>query len=209
MTEAERYEKSVYRPNNKKGKKRNPQEEWMDLIQRAAGGNAAPDHLKQFLTNLAMLDNVPRKEKQFRNFTSNSLNHLRGGRGDTVGEVYKYLSNMRQTENDARKLVQEKEAATKKAEEERKQQEKEASAETLSSTDEQQQLPSAKKVTKTMKKIVKKEKGSIKFKLLRSRVSEALGLDKSMQKKLKKMLKSELESSDNKIRLEGKLVKLE
>lgn len=208
MTEAERYEKTLYRPNNKKGKKRNPQEEWMDLIQRA-GGNAAPDHLKQFLTNLAMLDNVPRKEKQFRNFTSNSLNHLRG-RGDIVGEVYKYLSNMRQTENDARKLVQEKEAAAKKAEDERKQQEKEAA--TSSSTEEQQQqqqLPSAKKVTKTMKKIVKKEKGSIKFKLLRSRVSEALGLDKSMQKKLKKMLKSELQSSDTKIRLEGKLVKLE
>lgn len=62
MTEAERYEKSVYRPSKKQ--KRNPQEEWMNLIQR--GASEAPVKLRSSIGRLTDLGNVPRKEKQFR-----------------------------------------------------------------------------------------------------------------------------------------------
>ena len=92
MSESQRYEQTrgdqfnnshTQNGNGKKAKKQSPQEAWMALIQRASQ-SASPD-LKHYMNQISMLDNVPRKEKQFRNFTSNSLN-LRGRQATTVVE---------------------------------------------------------------------------------------------------------------------------
>ena len=90
MTEVERYEKRAPKKNGKVP----PQQLWMDLIADAI--DTAPAHLKHHLRDMASLDNVPRKEKPFRNFTSNSLN-LRGKNGDaTVSEIWSYLKEIRE-----------------------------------------------------------------------------------------------------------------
>ena len=90
LTEVERYEKRAPKKNGKVP----PQQMWMNLIADAI--NTAPGHLKHHLHAMASLDNVPRKEKAFRNFTSNSLN-LRGKSGEaTVSEIWIFLSDLRE-----------------------------------------------------------------------------------------------------------------
>jgi hypothetical protein len=106
ITEAERYEKkplSTYNNN----KKRNPQQEWMDIVESCTA--TAHGHLRNYMQTMATLDNIPRKEKQFRNFTANSLN-LRGKNELIVGELWKVLFEERQRRQEAKqkeeKLVQ-------------------------------------------------------------------------------------------------------
>jgi hypothetical protein len=91
VTEVERYEKRD--PNGGKIKV-TPQQAWMDLITSSV--DTAPPNLKDFMIQMTHLDNVPRKEKQFRNFTSNSLN-LRGNknRDSIVGEIWGFLKCLR------------------------------------------------------------------------------------------------------------------
>lgn len=77
MTEAERYEKTVYRGpkkgdvNAKSSKKMSKQERWLQCVSDAA--ETAPAELRPHFERMAMLDNVPFKPKQFRNFAMNSL----------------------------------------------------------------------------------------------------------------------------------------
>ena len=248
ITEAERYEKSVYRPNNNtgKGRKRNPQEEWMDLIARAASNVASSSSspsssssssntilLQHQLKTLAGLGNVPRKEKQFRNFAANSLN-LGGNKHqmDALDQVWAYLNAMRNAENDVRKKqeAKDKEAAEERKRNEMEEREKNKTNDIDSDDDDDDdsknncdisvvvdkpvpQLLSSKVVRKAVKKILKKENKCIKIKLLRSKLCDALGLDNksSLQKKqLKKMLQKELggAAQDSKIKVDGKMVQL-
>jgi hypothetical protein len=81
-------------PNGGKKAKVTPQQAWMDLITSSV--ESAPPNLRDFMQALTHLDNVPRKEKQFRNFASNSLN-LRGNKnGDSiVGEIWGLLKRLR------------------------------------------------------------------------------------------------------------------
>ncbi|CEG40774.1 Cell growth-regulating nucleolar protein [Plasmopara halstedii] len=74
ISEAEKYEKTLYQGDkNKKssGKKKTPQERWMDVVQSAT----CPEDRKvqDVLTRIAGYDNVPRKKNKFVNFVSNSL----------------------------------------------------------------------------------------------------------------------------------------
>jgi hypothetical protein len=217
MTEAERYEKSLYRPS-KKQQKRNPQEQWMDLIERSVENS--PADLKSYMAHLASLGNVPRKEKQFRNFTANSLN-LRGKQSDTVNQIWKFLTQTRERErlesqpaedNNSRPQEEEEEEGVKPQHQEQHQshlarpnnQEKDG---VTAPNNSEKEAISPQKVRKTMRKILKQEK-IIKVRLLRAKVRKALGLDKSLNKKLKKLLKTELEADESKIKLDGKLVKL-
>lgn len=179
----------------------------MDLIEESAVD--APPGLKPHLELLATLGNVPRKEKQFRNFTANSLN-LRGRNESIVNDVWKHLSALRQKENDARKKVEDAKKAEDAIEKQRKEEEEaEQKAKEEPSDDESKnELPSSKKLRKTVKKILKKEKSSVKIKLLRTKVCDELGLDKSLKKKLKKFLKAELQADDSKIKIDGELVQL-
>lgn len=90
VTEVERYEKRAPKKNGKVP----PQQLWMSLI--ADSVHQAPRQLKHYLLTMATLDNVPRKEKPFRNFTANSLN-LRGKSGETtVSEIWNYLKDLRE-----------------------------------------------------------------------------------------------------------------
>jgi cell growth-regulating nucleolar protein len=212
ITEAERYEKSVYRPHAK-GKKRNPQEEWMDLIERASA--IAPMGMQQQLQSLASMGNVPRKEKQFRNFATNSLN-LRGKQAtDFLDQIWKFLNEMRNKENDARKeqMAKEKELddARKRKEKEELEAQEKAAKENIGANSPRDankpELPCSKTVRKTMKKILKKAT-VIKVTRLRKMVCEALGIDKSLQKKLKKMIRKELDADDAKIKVDGKMIQL-
>jgi hypothetical protein len=176
----------------------------MELIEASA--NDAPPGLKDHLVHLASLGNVPRKEKQFRNFTANSLN-LRGRQESVVSDVWKHLSALRQKETDARKKIED----AKKAQEAIKKQKQEEEAQERKAeedAEDQKALPSSRKLRKTVKKILKKEKSSVKIKLLRTKVFDELGLDKSLKKKLKKLLEAELNADDSKIKVDGKLVQL-
>mmetsp|Transcript_38355 Transcript_38355/g.43792 ORF Transcript_38355/g.43792 Transcript_38355/m.43792 type:complete len:258 (-) Transcript_38355:76-849(-) len=197
ITEAERYEKSVYRPPNNKKQKKNPQEVWMNLLQQCTETADAPQSIRCSLQRLADMGNVPRKEKQFRNFVANSLN-LRGGRqqqSNHVNDLWNLLSERRNKE-----ILMEK----KKREEEEK---------ILKHKEEEQKLSvektslSSKQVRKTARKILKKSSSSsMKMKHLRNKVLETLGLEKSQQKKLKKILQNEL--GTKKFKIDGKMVKL-
>jgi cell growth-regulating nucleolar protein len=96
VTEAERYEKSVYKgpkKNEIKGRKLTPQEIWNAIISDAC--EKAPSNLKEHMQLLSSYDNVPRKEKPFRNFSANSLK-LRGSSGEaTITSIWQHLNNVR------------------------------------------------------------------------------------------------------------------
>jgi hypothetical protein len=119
VTEVERYGGSD--PNGGKKAKVTPQQAWMDLITSSV--DSAPPNLRDFMQALTHLDNVPRKEKQFRNFASNSLN-LRGNKnGDSiVGEIWGLLKRLRDEQVKAKaevaaKVLAKKNIAKAKAEE--------------------------------------------------------------------------------------------
>ena len=93
----------------KSKKKQSPQEAWMDLLQSSveSAPPAIQSHLRHMVTTL---DNIPRKEKQFRNFAMNSLNLGRGAQASQVLDaIWKHLSQQRG------KQKQEREAATNAA----------------------------------------------------------------------------------------------
>lgn len=75
----------------KEGVKYTPQEAWMNVIRSSIDN--APAGILASLTLLGTLDNVPRKEKQFRNFTSNSL-RLRHNNA-LVGKLWDHLLQTR------------------------------------------------------------------------------------------------------------------
>jgi hypothetical protein len=110
VTEVERY--GMGDPNGGKKAKVTPQQAWMDLITSSV--DSAPPNLRDFMQALTHLDNVPRKEKQFRNFASNSLN-LRGNKnGDSiVGEIWGLLKRLRDEQVKAKAEVQAKVLAKK------------------------------------------------------------------------------------------------
>eukprot|EP00547_Thalassionema_nitzschioides_P003025 CAMPEP_0194206582 /NCGR_PEP_ID=MMETSP0156-20130528/5566_1 /TAXON_ID=33649 /ORGANISM="Thalassionema nitzschioides, Strain L26-B" /LENGTH=263 /DNA_ID=CAMNT_0038933133 /DNA_START=29 /DNA_END=820 /DNA_ORIENTATION=- len=211
MTEAERYEKSVYRPPKKQ--KRNPQEQWMDLIER--GASEAPVNLRISIQRLTDLGNVPRKEKQFRNFAANSLN-LRGKQVEIVSQIWNFLSGLREKENAEKKRLNEvdKDENQKENESEGKKEHcKEKDAKSSNGNEnyiekESKDDLSSKRVRKTAKKILKKGKSSMKLKHLRSEVCKALGLDKNLQKRLKKMLEIEIGADDSRFKVDGKMISL-
>lgn len=70
VSEAEKYEKALYKPKNGKAAKKDPQAEWTELIEKAA---AAGGKNAELLGRLVGYTNVPRKLKPFMNFAKNSL----------------------------------------------------------------------------------------------------------------------------------------
>lgn len=71
VSEAQKYEGSLYKP---KQQKLNPQEAWMEVVQKASEmASTAPHNVSQHLSRLAELSNIPRNRKKFANFVSNSM----------------------------------------------------------------------------------------------------------------------------------------
>lgn len=199
-----------------------PQEMWNHTIQIAA--EQAPPTLKSYMDQLAMLENVPRKEKQFCNFTVNSL-RLKGPRGDKVkSEIWAHLVKVRDEEKKRKEEDENKwksskdevevsdsstksEAKTVSASSDDEPSNKESSADKSPSTD----LPTEKVVTKAMKKTLKKAPNKqLKFKALRKQVQESLSIktDKAGKKKWKKLLQQCVDANPSKLVVDGKVVKL-
>ncbi|KAL3944279.1 MAG: hypothetical protein SGBAC_001624 [Bacillariaceae sp.] len=221
MTEAERYEGKLYKP-----KKKNPQEEWMDIVESCA--QSAPAHLKNYLQNMTELDNIPRKEKQFRNFTMNSLN-LRGRGEGIVGEVWNLLKEERE-KRVAVKLAEEKkqqeEKRRKKEEEEKKQPKKAVPDDSDSDSDDgdvknskeqkKESPPKSsdsvdkKQVKKLVKKALKKAPNrKMKLKSLRKQLESEMRLSKKAKKMLKEFVMQVPSSKKSKILIDGKMISME
>ncbi|KAL7542754.1 hypothetical protein ACHAXR_012822 [Thalassiosira sp. AJA248-18] len=237
ISEAERYEKTIYRGTRKldesgtghrdqqqqrKTKKLTPQEAWNQTIQVAA--ETAPPSLKSHMDQLAMLENVPRKEKQFRNFTVNSL-RLRGPSGEKAkNDIWALLVKVREDEKKRKeeednKKQQSKPAAKKEeskprtasvSEEDDGSSSNSNSNKNSSTTD--LPLPSEKTVTKAMKKALKKAPNKqLKFKALRKQVQESLLIKDNKggkKKEWKKLLQECLDANPKRLVLDGKIVTL-
>jgi hypothetical protein len=206
-----------HRNKQQQGKKLTPQEAWNQTIQIAA--DTAPSSLKAYMEQLTLLENVPRKEKQFRNFTVNSL-RLKGPGGEKVkGEIWALLVKVRD-EDKKKKEEANKTKQQKALENDEECMPTESKSNAVSSSDGEQSnnssaqtndLPSEKAVTKAAKRALKKApKKQLKFKALRKRVKESLSFktDKSGDKRFKKLLKHCVEANAKTLAIDGKTVTL-
>ena len=156
---------------------------------------------------MASLDNIPRKEKQFVNFASNSL-QLRGYNKKIVDEIWICLRQERE------KRIAEREKLQLAEKEKREQEEKEVSDakseekdhEKISNNDHDQKID-AKKVKKITKKTLKKAPNrSMRIKDLRRVLGKELGLPESAKKCLKMVLLETANTSKDKIKIDGKII---
>lgn len=208
MTEAERYEKSIYKgpkKNDTKGRKMTPQETWNAVISDAC--ETAPPNLKEYMQLLSSYDNVPRKEKPFRNFSANSLK-LRGASGEaTITSIWTHLNSIRsehqknaesstkQEESKPQPLVEQSDVVAEKIP---------TSKVTVSEEKNGGNVESAKKglkktVAKSMKKVLKKAPNkALKIKELRKAIqSKMTELNEHFDKEeLKKLMKEAIDASD-------------
>lgn len=70
VSEAEKYEKSLY----KKNEKLSPQDAWMQAIAISiSDAVSAPADIQKYLPRLSEFNNIPRNKKKFGNFLANSL----------------------------------------------------------------------------------------------------------------------------------------
>lgn len=178
----------------------------MDLI--AESVEKAPAHLKHYLNIMVNLDNVPRKEKPFRNFTSNSLG-LRGkNNADTiVAEIWEHLKGLREEQLKARaaakpppapkkevtKAPQDDSSSCSSSDDEDEAKKEPAKAEPKPVVEHHEPKTDAKSVKKAMKKVLKKTKDrSLSVKNLRKAVLQHLGMPKSDKSALKKLVKQNL-----------------
>ena len=187
----------------------------MDLI--VAASSTAPVSIRQYMEMLASLDNVPRKPKQFRNFTANSLN-LRGKQAtDVVDSLWNHLSELRAKEQEAKTREEDEQKSCKEHEEKEAKNteskdcgsEKSNTMGTISNMTESKGKDislSPKKVKKAMKKVLKKAPGrKMKLKELRRAVRSYLECGHLGKLIVKQMIGEQLVESDR-IKVEGKLV---
>lgn len=213
ITESERYEGKFA----KKSKKRNPQEEWMDIVHCCASSESLPLHLQSHFQTMTTLDNIPRQQKKFTNFAGNSLGLRGGGTTKLVNEIWEVLK----TEKDKRQIEKEKiekvkkeqqEAAKKKKEQEQKKivSEDDSDSDDDESEKEEDRID-PKSVQKAVKKVLKKAPNkSMKKKALRKVLLEKLGLkEKKDKKRLKKMLEdAPTYFKTDKLKVDGKIITL-
>lgn len=217
ISEAERYEKTAAKP---KKAKRNPQQEWMDIVETCA--SSAPCHLRDHLLAMSNLDNIPRKEKQFVNFASNSLK-LRGSNKSVVNEIWSHLRQERERriaeKEKNEKIEKEKQQPQEKAAPHHAEEEKIPSEKVVPNLSENEKFPSAcssnthenvidkKKLKKITKRALKKAPNrSMRMKELRKILKKELGLPKITKKQLNLILIETAETSKNRIKIDGKLM---
>ena len=206
MTEAERYEGAAAKP---KKTKRNPQQEWMDIVETCT--SSAPAHLRHYMQTMSSLDNIPRQEKKFVNFASNSLG-LRGSNKKVVDEIWSHLRQERERRM-AEKAKNEQIEKEKKKEQEKsvpvtKSEEKEVPSISSDSQTSEDSIDT-KKVKKITKKTLKKApKQSMKMKKLRKIIRKEMGLPDAAEKRLKSILIDTAKTSKDRIKIDGKLIVL-
>jgi len=213
ITEAERYEKTAAKP---KKTKRNPQEEWMDIVETCT--SSAPSHLRHHMQTMSSLDNIPRNEKKFVNFASNSLG-LRGSNKKIVDEIWSHLRQEKERrmagkqKNDLiekeKKEAQEKEKkeAQEKSAKAKKSEEKDDSSTSSCDSSSHDVSIDKKQVKKITKKTLKKAPNkSLAIKKLRKMIKKEMGLPKSAKKRLKSILLETAKMSKNRIKIDGKII---
>ena len=219
ITEAERYEK---KPIGGKPGKRNPQQEWMNIVESCA--DTCPGPLKNYMQTMTTLDNVPRQEKKFYNWAANSLN-LRGRNEVIAGQIFNVLKE----EREKRQIVKDQVKAQQEEQKKKAQEEAASKApapvesseddESDSDDDEKKKKADKKKaetkicpikVKKAMKKALKKAPNkAMKIKEMRKLLEEQLSIPKSAEKRLKEMVLQAPEISKSKIIVDGKIIKLQ
>ena len=204
----------------------------MDIVESCV--DTAPPHLRNYIQTMVGLGNVPRKEKQFRNFTSNSLN-LRGKNEAVVGQIWDVLQAEREKRQKSNEKVkqqqqqqqQELEQKTEPAEKQetrndlRVEESTKVSDEDIDADDgvrvknagkasaENESKIDVKKVKKAMKKALKKAPNRcMKVKEMRKFLLEQFDLPSSAKKRLKEMVLKAPELSKSKIVVDGKMVTL-
>eukprot|EP00978_Attheya_sp_CCMP212_P026927 scaffold89529_cov56-Attheya_sp.AAC.6 len=232
VTEAERYEKTVYRGPKKNGengnKKLSAQEAWVLLLSNA--GDTAPPSIQSHVEQLSILDNVPRKEKQFRNFIANSLRINK----TVVDDIWAHLSALREEEKKRREAQAT--ANTPKPSNPKSEPSIESTAvvETAKDGDTVDKKDSAsvdgemdsseteispKVVAKTMKKVLKKAPNrTMKVKELRRAIEtkilekkekrNAVKEQKRIKSELKRMILNQINDCSKQMKIEGNLVTL-
>lgn len=215
ITESERYEKKTAKTS-----KRNPQQEWMDVVRSCV--SSSPPHLRNYMQTMAGLDNIPRKEKQFRNLASNSLG-LRGSNGKIVDEIWNCLQNEREKRMAVKGQQQQQEDQKQKKQVQQELQED--TTEMSHNGDESSLNPKvdtlvsemgnaksigktdAKKVKSAAKKVLKKAPNrSMKTKELRKLLGKELP---SLAKdRLKELLADATKSTKSKLKVDGKMISL-
>lgn len=174
------------------------------------------------MTQLADLENVPRKEKPFRNFLTNSLK-LKGKSGEKAkAGMWALLVKIRNEERKKR----EGDSATAKTKQEGPKQEENKdetnNAEEISRSEparkldeaESSEMPSEKKLAKAMKKALKAAPNrELKFKSLRKQVQTSLALKvngKKREKEWKRLCNQCVKANPEKMTVDkyGKLVSL-
>lgn len=105
MSEAQRYQGALYQEKvrntvglplhnlQRQATKANPQDQWNALIEEAvSSANNAPATIRPYLSKLADFGNVPRNQKKFANFASNSLRIFSK---PIVDEIWKFLEALK------------------------------------------------------------------------------------------------------------------
>ena len=197
-------------------KKMSAQEAWTLLI--ADGVGTAPPAIRPNLERLAMLDNVPRKEKQFRNFAANSLSMRRSEAEEMAGEIWKHLSQLREEQKKAnedgrKKQEAEAEAKASKAEavkEEAKRGEGVEGSSSSSSSSESSEggdsRSESRRVSIAMTKLLKEApRKKMKVSKLGKKVKKELLL-KRKKKEMKVLLKQIIAASKSGMKIDGKRV---
>jgi hypothetical protein len=209
----ERYEKRVPTKNGKIP----PQQLWMDLL--AESVNTCPPHLKHHLQTMANLDNVPRKEKQFRNFTSNSLNLHKRESEAIVQEIWLYLKQLKDQQVLAKKetadeIERQKLAAVQSTKDDDLVQNEERNSTSLAIVESSTPIADvdakllAKAVEKAMRRVLKQQQNkSMQMKRLRKAVKKELATAKVGKDKLKELIKTS--ASTKGFVLESKTVRLQ
>ena len=217
MTEVERYET---KGKINKNIKVSPQQQWMDLLSSSL--DSCPAHLKPHLQIMASLDNVPRKEKQFRNFASNSL-HLHARESERLlSEIWKFLMDLKEQQRSNQQATQAKDPSTARdAADTSNVPETPLNDQTqgladgvatevpsvgVTGVDGPDSLTTA-VVKKAMKRVLKDSKdNSLPLKKLRRTLRQQLGVSSDGKSKLKRLIKANL---SKKYVLDGKVIRLQ
>lgn len=215
LSEVERYETKGRRP---KPAKQTPQQQWTTLL--ASCATSCPPHLKTYFQTMAALDNVPRKEKQFRNFANNSLNLNPRESQRLLGEIWRVLMDAREQQRQAHDSQSEpqrtvpSDAAEEATPMTLTRDEGSTEAEPHNDTHREETTTveepdvSAKTVKKAMKRILKESKEqSLTLKQLRRTLTKHLGLSKNRKEQLKRLIKANL--NEKKFIMENKVIRLQ
>lgn len=95
ISEAEKYEGKLYKGNKSKSSKETVAQIWkrscVEAASKAATDNEIPRELRDAITSICSMENIPRKHKKFENFTKNLSVHLST---TTRAQLWDYISTI-------------------------------------------------------------------------------------------------------------------